>query len=132
MEKKGILTARLPAEAYTDLGGMQICRIVTGLWQLSGTHGYRPLIGPVIKDLRNCIENGFLTFDLADIYGESETLVGKFVETLPDKDLLTKIQFFTKWVPRPGPMDTVVRLHSILFSFRKAASGLGFFVALWG
>ena len=49
----------LPDEAYTTLGGdMKSCRILNGMWQLSGAHGYRPQTSPAVSDMRKYFESG--------------------------------------------------------------------------
>ena len=56
----------LPDDAYTLLGGdMKSCKILNGMWQLSGGHGYRPQVGPAVSDMRKSFETGFNTFDTA-------------------------------------------------------------------
>ena len=32
----------LDETAYTDLGGVKMCRILNGMWQVSGYHGFEP------------------------------------------------------------------------------------------
>ena len=56
---------------------LQICRILNGMWQVSGAHGY---IEPekAIKEMIDYHNSGFTTWDLADIYGPAELFIGKF------------------------------------------------------
>lgn len=59
-------SSELPEDAYTLLGGdMKSCKILNGMWQLSGGHGYRPQVGPAVSDMRKQFEAGFNTFDTA-------------------------------------------------------------------
>ena len=86
--------------------GLKICRILNGMWQVSGSHGY---IEPTkaLEDMLNYHNSGFTTWDLADIYGPSETFVGNFrklLEKTKGKNELNHSQFLTKFVPNPGPM----------------------------
>ena len=86
--------------------GLSICRILNGMWQVSGSHGY---IDPkkAIEEMLEYHNLGFTTWDLADIYGPAEAFVGKFrkaLEKLKGKDELKNSQALTKFVPNPGPM----------------------------
>ena len=53
---------------------LTICRIVNGMWQVAGGHGYidhESAIGDMIK----YHDAGFTTWDLADIYGPAEDFI---------------------------------------------------------
>ena len=56
---------------------LSICRILNGMWQVSGGHGR---IDPTaaIKSMFDYVDAGFTTWDLADIYGPAEDLMGEF------------------------------------------------------
>ncbi|MEW6734187.1 MAG: aldo/keto reductase, partial [Acidobacteriota bacterium] len=82
---------------------LNICRILNGLWQVSGAHGLinREL---AITEMFTYIDAGLTTWDLADHYGPAEEFVGEFRQRLKaarGEAALTQLQFFTKWVPRP-------------------------------
>ena len=116
----------LPADAYTSLSnGQRICRILTGMWQLSGAHGYRPDPPKVLVDMQALVDAGFTTFDLADHYGNSEDLVGAFRAGHQQKGSLRALVedkglgFFTKWVPRSGPMPQEVVAEALDVSRRR-------------
>ena len=88
----------------TDL---TICRVLNGMWQVSGAHGH---IDPekAIENMFSYLDEGFTTWDLADHYGPAEDFIGEFRQRLADRrgpGVTTGMQAFTKWVPRPGPMD---------------------------
>ncbi|CAN0316732.1 unnamed protein product, partial [Ectocarpus sp. 13 AM-2016] len=69
----------LPEEAYTTIGGnMKTCRILNGMWQLSGAHGFRPDQKPALQAMAKLVNKGYTTFDLADHYGPAEDFVGAF------------------------------------------------------
>ena len=53
----------LPDEAYTDLGGMRSCKILNGMWQVSGAHGYNPEAAKVVAEMAHSVDTGFQTFD---------------------------------------------------------------------
>jgi hypothetical protein len=91
-------------ECYHQLApNLKICRIVNGMWQVAGGHGYidHEL---AIEDMMRYHETGFTSWDLADIYGPAEDFIGKFrlkLSTLKGKEELNKIQALTKWAPQP-------------------------------
>ena len=41
----------------------------SGLWQVSGAHGYIPNKFESVADMSKYINSGFTSFDVADIYG---------------------------------------------------------------
>ena len=89
---------------------LQICRILNGMWQVSGTHGQ---INPesAISEMLEYHKSGFTTWDLADIYGPAESFVGKFRKQL-SANQLSQSQALTKFVPNPGPMTkSIVEYH---------------------
>ncbi len=74
-----------------------ISRVINGCWQLTPDHGGGPSFERAIFDaFAERIDAGFTTFDCADIYAGTETLLGRFRRTLPDPDA---IQVHTKLVP---------------------------------
>ncbi|MGD8300441.1 MAG: aldo/keto reductase [Nitrosopumilaceae archaeon] len=100
---------------------LEICRIVNGMWQVSGAHGY---IDPqkAINEMIQYHDWGFTTWDLADIYGPAESFVGKFrtkIENLKGKKELENSQALTKFVPNPGPMSKNIVEYSIDQSLQK-------------
>eukprot|EP00752_Nemacystus_decipiens_P017830 g15986.t1 len=102
----------LPADAYTTLGGdMKTCRILNGMWQLSGAHGFQPEEKPALQAMAKLVNKGYTTFDLADHYGPAEDFVGAFESE--HRAEAEKGQFFTKWVPRPTKMHRSVVLAGV-------------------
>ena len=97
----------LPSTAKTLISGnTSICRILNGMWQVSGAHGP---INPdaAVKSMIQHHASGFTTWDLADHYGPAEDFIKIFRDDLQKtrgSSSLESIQAFTKWVPRPGPM----------------------------
>jgi aryl-alcohol dehydrogenase-like predicted oxidoreductase len=86
-----------------DLG---ICRVLNGMWQVSGAHGAIDP-GRAVEAMFRYHEAGFTTWDLADHYGPAEQLIGAFRRQFAGRhgeERLGEIQAFTKWVPPPGPM----------------------------
>ena len=98
---------KLPAASrFQFTPDLSICRILNGLWQVSGAHGH---IDPAraVAEMFAYHEAGFTTWDLADHYGPAETFIGEFRRQFAARsgeERLHEIQAFTKWVPRPGPM----------------------------
>jgi aryl-alcohol dehydrogenase-like predicted oxidoreductase len=83
---------------------LTICRIVNGMWQVAGGHGYIEHES-ALADMLRYHEAGFTTWDLADIYGPAEDFIGEFrgrMLKLKGKEELDKMQSFTKWVPQPS------------------------------
>lgn len=83
---------------------LNICRILNGMWQVSGAHG-RIEPAKAVQSMFEYLDAGYTTWDLADHYGPAEDLIGEFRRQLADKRgeaALKQIQVFTKWVPRPG------------------------------
>jgi len=98
----------------TSLGDLQICRILNGMWQVAGGHGQIDLESAV-SDMIKYQEYGFTTWDLADIYGPAESLIGKFREKIGNSNF----QALTKFVPNPGPMSNSIVTHYIELSLQK-------------
>ena len=44
----------LAADAYTQLGDMKMCKILTGMWQVSGAHGYEPQKQSAVSEMNHC------------------------------------------------------------------------------
>ncbi len=100
---------------------MEICRILNGMWQVSGGHGP---IDPAaaVKDMFPYVDEGFTTWDLADHYGPAEDLIGEFRRQLTaarGPEAWESVQAFTKWVPRPGPMTRGVVEQAVDVSLRR-------------
>ena len=86
--------------------GLEISRLVTGLWQVADMERGGTLIDPVkgAADLAAYAAQGFDTFDMADHYGSAEVIAG----TLLASKLQPQVRAFTKWCPPPGPMNAAV------------------------
>ncbi|MGB7557147.1 MAG: aldo/keto reductase [Nitrososphaeraceae archaeon] len=90
-------------------------RIINGMWQVAGGHGYidNEL---AIADMMRYHEAGFTTWDLADIYGPAEDFIGQFRRKLlaiKGEEELDKIRALTKWVPQPGRITRSIVKESI-------------------
>jgi aryl-alcohol dehydrogenase-like predicted oxidoreductase len=83
-----------------------ICRILNGMWQVSGAHGAIDAVRAV-DEMFTYHDAGFTTWDLADHYGPAEEFIGEFRRRFAARhgmERLSEIQAFTKWVPNPGRM----------------------------
>lgn len=101
--------------------GLQICRILNGMWQVAGGHGK---INPesAISEMFLYHDSGFTTWDMADIYGPAEEYLGEFRRRLAKNKgeaELDNMQTLTKFVPNPGPMTRTIVEHHIDKSIRR-------------
>jgi len=111
----------MPTSRFALAEDLEICRLLVGMWQVSGAHG------PIDREralgaMREHFDRGFTTFDLADHYGPAEDLVGEFRRRLRaerGEAALEGMQAFTKWVPEPGPMSAAVVAAAIERSLRR-------------
>ncbi|MBD2211782.1 aldo/keto reductase [Calothrix sp. FACHB-156] len=112
----------IPTTSYLQFTpDLNICRILNGMWQVSGGHGR---INPqfAIATMFKYVDAGFTTWDLADHYGPAEDLIGEFrrqIIATRGKEALANIQAFTKWVPRPGKMTKKIVEDNINISLRR-------------
>jgi aryl-alcohol dehydrogenase-like predicted oxidoreductase len=100
---------------------LNICRILNGMWQVSGAHGS---IDPkqAVSAMFDYLDAGFTTWDLADHYGPAEDFIGEFrrqIVAQRGEAALNQIQAFTKWVPRPGPMTRRIVEDNIDISLKR-------------
>ena len=95
-----------PSSRFQLTEDLNICRILNGMWQVSGAHGrINPKVA--IESMFKYFDAGYTTWDLADHYGPAEDFIGEFRRQLiatRGQDALSQLQAFTKWVPRPGKM----------------------------
>jgi aryl-alcohol dehydrogenase-like predicted oxidoreductase len=102
---------------------LRICRLLNGMWQVSGAHG-RIDSKAAIRNMFDYFAAGFTTWDLADHYGPAEDFIGEFRRQLAaarGTEALSRLQAFTKWVPRPGRMTRKIVEDNIAVSLRRMA-----------
>jgi aryl-alcohol dehydrogenase-like predicted oxidoreductase/enamine deaminase RidA (YjgF/YER057c/UK114 family) len=89
--------------------GLEISRIVTGLWQVADMERGGTLLDPAIaaSHLADYASAGFDSFDMADHYGSAEVITGTLKSSKQAKALPT-LRAFTKWCPPPGPMTAAI------------------------
>lgn len=100
---------------------MDICRVLNGMWQVSGGHG-RIEPKAAVQNMFDYVDASFTTWDLADHYGPAEDFIGEFKRQLiatRGEDAWSSIQAFTKWVPRPGRMTRQIVEDNINRSLRR-------------
>ena len=86
--------------------GLEISRIVTGLWQVADMERGGHLMDPVkgAADMAAYAAQGFDTFDMADHYGSAELITGRLLAA----KVQPQVRAFTKWCPPPGVMSAAV------------------------
>ena len=100
---------------------LTVCRVLNGMWQVAGGHGYIDH-EKAVEDMIRYHDSGFTTWDLADIYGPAEDLIGKFrskLLKLRGKEELDRIQALTKWVPQPGKITRSAVIENIQKSLNR-------------
>jgi aryl-alcohol dehydrogenase-like predicted oxidoreductase/enamine deaminase RidA (YjgF/YER057c/UK114 family) len=82
---------------------LDISRIIVGLWQVADMERDGRAIDrdAAVRAMAGYLEAGCTTFDMADHYGSAEEITGQYIagHGAPGG------QFFTKWVPKPGPVS---------------------------
>ena len=95
---------RLPSRPErTELApGLEISRVVTGLWQVADMERGGKLLDPqaAAQAMAEYAAAGFDTFDMADHYGSAEVITGHLLARPEGRG----VRAFTKWCPPPGPM----------------------------
>ena len=86
--------------------GLEISRIVTGLWQVADMERGGTLLDPqrAAASLAEYAAAGFDTFDMADHYGSAEVITGTLLASPQGQG----VRAFTKWCPQPGAMSASV------------------------
>ncbi len=109
----------LPQESRTYISNdIEICRIINGMWQISGAHG--PInMEKALEAMGDFTDNGFITWDLADHYGPAEDFVKYFRKLRRKEHQEPNLRFFTKWVPNPQPISKEIVRKAIDLSRRR-------------
>jgi aryl-alcohol dehydrogenase-like predicted oxidoreductase/enamine deaminase RidA (YjgF/YER057c/UK114 family) len=86
--------------------GLEISRLVTGLWQVADMERDGRTLDPQqdAAALADYAAAGFDTFDMADHYGSAEVITGTLLASPQGQG----VRAFTKWCPPPGPMTAAV------------------------
>jgi len=116
----------MSTERFVLASNLSICRLLNGMWQVSGGHG-RIDRAKALESMAAHVADGFTTWDLADHYGPAEDFVGEYRRRYLSEQgaaALADLQFFTKWVPRPGPMTGPIVSAAVALSQRRMATSL--------
>jgi aryl-alcohol dehydrogenase-like predicted oxidoreductase len=102
---------------------LSICRVLNGMWQVSGGHGS---IDPqaAVEAMFAYHDAGYTTWDLADHYGPAEDLIGEFRRRLTKDRPGATFEALTKWVPQPGPVSEAAVSRAIERSLRRMDTGV--------
>jgi aryl-alcohol dehydrogenase-like predicted oxidoreductase/enamine deaminase RidA (YjgF/YER057c/UK114 family) len=97
--------------------GLEIARIVTGLWQVADMERGGKLLDPTkaAADMAEYADAGMNTFDMADHYGSAEEITGTLVAARTHPE----VRAFTKWCPPPGPMTAEVVRAGVQRSLKR-------------
>lgn len=66
---------------YCFKNGLEICRILNGMWYVFGSYGLINL-NKVFWEMFKYFDVGLIIFDMVDIYGFVEDIFGDFLEYL--------------------------------------------------
>jgi len=90
-------------EKYNLAPGLEISRVVTGLWQIADMEKDGNTLDPVATSafMAPYADAGLNTFDMADHYGSAEIIAGYFKK---NNSSGKSAKLLTKWVPKPGPV----------------------------
>jgi aryl-alcohol dehydrogenase-like predicted oxidoreductase len=108
-------------ERYDLAPDFAIVRIVNGMWQVAGGHGYIDA-GRAVEEMVQYHLAGLTTWDLADIYGPAEDLIGEFCKKLESglgPAQLQNVKALTKWVPEPRTITRELVRSSIKRSLER-------------
>ena len=100
---------------------LTICKILNGMWQVAGGHGYIDH-DLAVTDMMRYHDAGLRSWDLADIYGPAEDFIGMFrrrLSALKGKEEMNTIQALTKWVPQPVRITRSITKENVESSLRK-------------
>lgn len=89
-----------PVERIELAPGLEIARVITGLWQVADLERGGTDLDPeaAAAEMARYVSAGLTSFDMADHYGSSELIAGHF-----SAGAMGQAELMTKWVPQPGP-----------------------------
>jgi aryl-alcohol dehydrogenase-like predicted oxidoreductase/enamine deaminase RidA (YjgF/YER057c/UK114 family) len=84
--------------------GLDVSRVLTGLWQIADMErdGRTLDLEKTADAMQPYVDAGLTGFDMADHYGSAEDLTGIYRQ---HHSGAAGVRFFTKWVPKPGPVS---------------------------
>lgn len=116
---------RLVPERTELAPGLEISRIVTGLWQVADMERGGRKLDPdaAAVEMARYAEAGFDAFDMADHYGSAEDIAGAFNALVAAGKVRrfgsASPSTFTKWCPTPGTMDAKTVREGIERSLKR-------------
>jgi aryl-alcohol dehydrogenase-like predicted oxidoreductase/enamine deaminase RidA (YjgF/YER057c/UK114 family) len=101
--------------------GLEIPRLVTGLWQVADQERGGTPLDPALAsaDMAAYAAAGFDAFDMADHYGSAEVITGHLLNSSAARQAKPPIRAFTKWCPPPGPMTAEVVRAGVVRSLER-------------
>ena len=102
--------------------GLEISRIVTGLWQVADQErdGRTLDLDAAAAAMADYAAAGFDSFDMADHYGSAEDIAGRCVRRLAGGNR-PRPALFTKWCPVPGEMTPALVRAAVQRSLDRMA-----------
>jgi Aldo/keto reductase family len=98
-------------------GSLEVSRTIQGYWQLAGGHGrYRE--SDAIDNMKAHFDAGITTLDTADIYGPSELIMGKFLQTQPKAIPCTKLCCF-RYLEEIDRAEVRLRIQKVSFLYMR-------------
>ena len=90
--------------------GLEISRVVTGLWQVADMERGGQLLDrdAAAEAMADYAREGFDSFDMADHYGSAELIAGRFLCIDATRTGNDRPSVFTKWCPAPSRMTPEV------------------------
>jgi len=82
---------------------LSVSRVLTGLWQIADMErdGRSLDLERAADAMQAYVAAGLTGFDMADHYGSAEDVTGLYRQ----RHVAAAARFFTKWVPKPGPVS---------------------------
>lgn len=110
-------------DRFALASGLDISRIVTGLWQVADMEREGSLLDREAAStaMLEYARAGFDAFDMADHYGSAELIAGGFLARVAGGDAVGAHRpiALTKWCPTPGPMTAEVVRAGVERSLRR-------------
>lgn len=106
-------------ETFDLASDVKICRIVNGMWQVAGGHGYMTQKSAT-DEMISYYESNLRSWDMADIYGPAEEYYGEHRRKLAKSGHdLSDLVGLTKFVPNPGMINKNLVDRAIRMSLAK-------------
>lgn len=100
--------------------GLTLPRVLTGLWQIADMerNGTKVDVESLAEEIKKYADAGLTAFDMADHYGSAEEVCGAY-----RRKYEAPAQFFTKWVPEPGPITKEITRAAVDRARQRMNSG---------